>query len=55
MPGQQVQYVGRVSGGPRFLSRGVVKQTLQRKAIVDLGHGGTWHIPYYFLEMPEAA
>ncbi len=54
-PGQQVQYVGRVSGGPRFLSRGVVKQALQRKAIVDLGHGGTWHIPYYFLEMPEAA
>ena len=54
-PGQQVRYVGKVSGGPRFLSRGVVKQALRRKAIVDLDHGGTWHIPYYFLEMPEAA
>ena len=54
-PGQEVQYVGKVSGGPRFLSRGVVKQAYRRKAIVDLGHSGTWHIPYYFLEMPEAA
>ena len=54
-PGQEVQYVGKVNGGPRFLSRGVVKQALRRKAIVDLDHGGTWHIPYFFLEMPEAA
>ena len=55
LPGQKVQYVGRVSGGPRFLSRGVVKEAYRRKAIVDMGRSGTWHIPYYFLEMPDAA
>ena len=48
-------YVGRVSGGPRYGSLGVVKHSLQRKAIVDMGRSGLWHIPYYFLALPQAA
>ena len=47
--GQQVQYLGNVSGGPRYGSTGVVRQTLSRRVVVDLGRRGTWHIPYYFL------
>ena len=54
-PGQEVLYVGNVSGGPRFRSRGVVRRALQRKAVVDMGRMGTWHIPYYFLSAPTAA
>ena len=53
-PGQVVQYLGRVSGGPRFGVEGTVVQTLRRKAVVDLGRAGRWHIPYYFLTIPEA-
>ena len=48
-PGQEVTYLGDVAGGPRFGARGVVKQTLARRAVADMGHSGTWHIPYYFL------
>ena len=51
-PGQQVLYLGNISGGPRFGARGVVKQTLGRRAKVDMGPLGTWHIPYYFLTVP---
>jgi hypothetical protein len=54
-PGQVVQYLGHVNGGPRFGVEGTVVQTLKRKAIVDLGRCGKWHIPYYFLTIPEAA
>ena len=54
-PGQVVQYLGRVHGGPRFGVEGRVVQTLRRKAVVDLGQAGKWHIPYYFLTIPEAA
>ncbi|MCH7787123.1 MAG: hypothetical protein IIC22_06405 [Chloroflexi bacterium] len=54
-PGQEVLYLGRISGGPHYRSRGVVKQALQRKAVVDMGRLGTWHIPYYFLSVPKAA
>ena len=54
-PGQEVLYLGKVNGGPRFRSRGVVKQAYRRKAVVDMGRMGTWHIPYYFLSLPEAA
>ena len=54
-PGQVVQYLGRVSGGPRFGVEGTVVRTLKRKAVVDLGRAGKWHIPYYFLTISEAA
>ena len=54
-PGQVVQYLGHVNGGPHFGVEGTVVQTLKRKAIVDLGRFGKWHIPYYFLTIPEAA
>ena len=54
-PGREVLYLGRVGGGPRYGSCGVVKRALLRKAIVDMGAGGTWHIPYYFLAVPQAA
>jgi len=54
-PGQVVKYFGRVSGGPRFGVEGTVVQTLRRKAVVDLGRAGKWHIPYYFLTISEAA
>ena len=54
-PGQKVEYLGWVVGGPRFGSRGTVMRALRRKAVVDLGSAGTWHIPYHFLAIPRAA
>ena len=54
-PGQEVLYLGNISGGPRYGSRGTVRRTLIRKAVVDMGRFGTWQIPYYFLAVPEAA
>ena len=54
-PGTQVLYVGKVGGGPRYGARGVVKTALNRKAVVDMGRMGTWHVPYYFLGIAEAA
>ena len=53
-PGQEVMYLGHVDGGPKFGARGVVIETKGRKVIVDLGRGGIWHIPYYFLALPIA-
>ena len=53
--GAEVLYIGKVGGGPRYGSRGIVKMALHRKAIVDMGHMGTWHVPYYFLGVPRAA
>ena len=47
--GQEVLYLGRVSGGPKYGSRGLVKRVLGRKAVVDMGRSGTWRVPYYFL------
>ena len=54
-PGQHVLYLGKVRGGPRYGSVGKVKEALARKAVVDLGGAGVWHIPYYFLGLPRAA
>ena len=54
-PGQQVEYLGWVAGGPRFGSQGTVMRALRRKAVVDLGTAGTWNIPYHFLAIPTAA
>ena len=54
-PGQEVVYLGRISGGPRYGSRGVVRHALLRNAVVDMGRTGTWHVPYYFLTIPKAA
>ena len=53
--GQTVEYLGWVPGGPRFGSQGTVRRTMKRKAVVDLGRGGTWNIPYHFLSLPRAA
>lgn len=53
-PGQEVTYLGRVDGGPKFGARGIVVETKGRKVVVDLGRGGIWHIPYYFLAVPIA-
>ena len=39
-PGQEVLYLGKVSGGPRFRSRGVVKQAFRRKAVSRYGPDG---------------
>ena len=54
-PGQEVLYQGKVSGGPRYGSRGIVKAVLRRKAVVNMGRSGTWHVPYHFLAVPKAA
>ena len=54
-PGQKVEYLGWVAGGPRFGSQGTVMRALRRKAVVDLGSAGTWHIPYHLLAIPRAA
>ena len=53
--GQQVLYLGNINGGPRHGSRGVVKQTLARQAVVDMGRSGTWYVPYFFLSTPARA
>jgi hypothetical protein len=53
-PGQGVMYLGRVDGGPKFGARGVVVETRGHKVVVDLGRGGIWHIPYYYLAIPIA-
>ena len=55
LPGQEVVYLGKISDGPRYGARGLVKNTLNQRAIVDMGRAGTWHIPYYFLAIPAAA
>jgi len=52
-PGQRVVYVGKIMGGPRYGTRGIVKQALQRKAVVDMGRLGTWNVPYFFLTLPQ--
>jgi hypothetical protein len=52
-PGQVVVYVGKIMGGPRFGTRGIVKQALQRKAVIDMGKHGTWNVPYFFLTLPQ--
>ena len=54
-PGQEVLYLGRASGGPRYGARGVVVRTLGRRVVVNMGHLGTWHIPYYYLTVPLRA
>lgn len=54
-PGQIVRYSGHVWGGPRFGAHGRVVRALHRKAVVDLGPSGRWHIPYHFLKIGEAA
>lgn len=48
-PGKSVRYVGHLSGGPKYGSNGVVRDTLVRGALVDLGLAGTWRIPFHFL------
>ena len=55
IPGQEVLYLGNISGGPRYGAHGIVKQALRHKAVVDLGRSGTWHIPYFLLAVPQAA
>ena len=55
LPGQEVVYLGNISGGPHYGARGLVKNTLSQRAVVDMGRAGTWHIPYYFLAIPAAA
>ena len=54
-PGIEVEYVGRVGGGPRYGSTGVVKETLARRALVDMGMSGRWLVPYYFLDVLREA
>lgn len=53
--GQTVFYNGSLPGGPRRGARGVVRGTLRRQAVVDLGNLGIWYIPYYFLSAPSKA
>ena len=48
-PGQMVQYLGEVAGGPRHGTKGLVKEALAHRAAVDMGRSGTWRIPYLFL------
>ena len=55
LPGQEVMFIGKIIGGPLYGSSGIVKRSFPRKAIVDMGLSGTWHVPYYFLGLPEAA
>ena len=51
--GSAVKYLGSVQGGPRHGSRGTIRQPLARRAVVDMGRVGTWHIPYYLLATLE--
>ena len=54
-PGTEVLYTGYFSGGPRHGSRGVVRRASRRRAFVDMGRSGMWHIPYYFLSVHSRA
>ena len=47
--GQQVMYLGNVSGGPINGSKGLVKKLYANKAVVDMGLVGTWNVPYFIL------
>ena len=53
--GTEVHYTGYFAGGPRHGSRGVVRRASGRRAFVDMGRSGMWHIPYYFLSVPSRA
>lgn len=53
--GENVLYTGNIYGGPRYGSHGIVKKVFLRKAVVDLGISGTWHIPHFLLSTPKAA
>ena len=55
VPGQQVLYLGRIQGGPRYGSSGVVRRVLSHKAVVDIQGSGTWNIPYFVLTEAQAA
>jgi hypothetical protein len=54
-PGEEVIYLGKVHGGPRFGARGRVTKTLRQRAVVDMGESGVWNIPYYFLTTQQKA
>ena len=60
-PGKEVLFLGRFNGGPKYGSRGVVREVRGRKAVVEIGRvrGGRpsdiWHIPFYFLADPSRA
>jgi hypothetical protein len=54
-PGTEVLYTGYFSGGPRHGARGVIKRASDRRAFVDMGRSGLWHIPYYFLSVHSKA
>lgn len=60
-PGQRVLYLGRVSGGPRYGSKGIVREVRGRKAVVEIEgrrrrrRTDVWHIPYYFLAVAGRA
>ena len=53
--GQRVRYLGNVAGGPKLGTLGIVQKIFSRKAVVDMGKGGTWNVPYYYLAHVEAA
>lgn len=53
--GTEVLYTGYFPGGPRHGARGVVRRASGRRAFVDMGHSGMWHIPYYFLSVHARA
>ncbi len=50
-PGREVVYHGNINGGPRHGAKGIVRQALGRRVVVDMGTSGVWHIPYYFLSI----
>ena len=53
--GQAVVYVGQIKGGPRYGATGVVRRVMVKRALVDMGQSGAWHIPYYFLSSTKKA
>ena len=53
--GSVVFYTGRLRGGPKFGSQGVVQQTKSRGVLVDMGLSGKWNIPYFFLSSNNKA
>ena len=53
--GTEVLYTGYFPGGPRNGARGVVRSASGRRAFVDMGRSGMWHIPYYFLSVHARA
>jgi|FaiFalDrversion2_1042247.scaffolds.fasta_scaffold02983_2 hypothetical protein len=53
--GEEVVYLGKVPGGPRWGAVGRVRRPTAKGVWVHFGTAGCWLVPYYFLGVPGAS